>query len=100
MLDQHAQALREQIIGKHIPSTCFESTLLKTHPANATLLFFLRIGPKDGHSDLIIAVMRNWKDTAAGVVVIKGDKLITLVLPCNQATIGCLTILAWLLDAD
>jgi hypothetical protein len=79
MLDQNAQALREQIIGKHIPSTYFESPLLKTHPANATLLFFLRIGPKDGHSDLIIAVVRNGKDTAAGVVVIKGDKLITLV---------------------
>jgi len=80
MLDQHAQALREQIIGKDMPSTRCGPDLLNTHPANATLLFFLRIGSKEGHSDPIIAVMRNGKDTSAGVVAIKGDReMITLV---------------------
>jgi hypothetical protein len=54
--------------------------LLKAPSANASLLFFLRIGSKEGHSDPIIAIMRNGKDTSAGVVAIKGDKeMITLV---------------------
>lgn len=54
--------------------------MLRIHPANAILLFFLRIGSKKGHSDPIIAMMRNGKDTSAGVVAIKGDKeMITLV---------------------
>jgi len=80
MLDKHAQALREQIIGKTYPSKSLDEPLLKTFTANATLLFFLRIGSKEGHSDPIIAVMRNGKDTSAGVVAIKGDReLITLV---------------------
>ena len=57
-----------------------ELPLLSKHPDNATLLFFLRVGSKEGYSDPIIAVMRNGKDTSAGVVTIKGGKeLITLV---------------------
>lgn len=81
MLDQHAQALREQIVGEraYILKTA-GIPLLRRHPDNATLLFFLRIGSKEGYSDPIIAVMRNGKDTSAGVVTIKGGKeLITLV---------------------
>lgn len=54
--------------------------MLRTHPANVALLFCLRIGSKEGHSDPIIAMMRNGKDTSASVVAIKGDKqMITLV---------------------
>ena len=54
--------------------------MLRKNPDNNTLLFFLRIGSKEGYSDPIIAVMRNGKDTSAGVVTIKGGKeLITLV---------------------
>lgn len=80
MLDQTAQALREQIIGKHNTFQLVESPSLREQAANATLLFFLRIGSKEGHSDPIIAIMRNGKDTSAGVVAIKGDKeMITLV---------------------
>lgn len=54
--------------------------MLSKYPDNATLLFFLCVGSKEGYSDPIIAVMRNGKDTSAGVVTIKGGKeLITLV---------------------
>lgn len=53
---------------------------LTEQPANATLLFFLHRGSKEGYSDPIIAVMRNGKDTSASVVAIKGDnEIITLV---------------------
>ena len=54
--------------------------MLNINPANATLLFFLRIGSKEGHSDPIIAMMRNGKETSAGVVTIKGaEKIIALI---------------------
>jgi hypothetical protein len=90
MLDNTAQALREQIIGKCAHSWISRTIELIRYTANATLLFFLRRGSKEGFSDPIIAVMWNGKDTSASVVAIKGGaSIVTLVVEVSAASDMC-----------
>jgi hypothetical protein len=90
MLDNTAQALREQIIGNSAYSWASRTIGLIRCTANATLLFFLRRGSKEGFSDPIIAVMRNGKDTSASVVAIKGGaSIVTLIDDVSASSDMC-----------
>ena len=87
MLDSHTQALREQITGMSLKSSRSQEFQLTACAANASLLFFLHRGSKDGYSDPIIAVMRNGRDTSASVVAIKGDReMMTIVEEVSAAS--------------
>lgn len=87
MLDTQAQVIREQITGKPVLTSSFQEHELTIGTANASLLFFLHRGSKNGYSDPIIAVMRNGRDTSASVVAIKGDReMMTIVEEVSAAS--------------